>query len=174
MLSHKQRSSLRSMYGEGMCIYVPDMKSLGTNHMTRSTVHIMCRHISCNWYVSLNKYVCHITNMSHCPHVVWQYVSSTGVYVRQNTTNWNIYFTCERQKRICLPNFTWMPYIPYIWWAYMGDVCAYVRSHWDHSCDQESCTQKTLTTTTVLCLGKTLTCFKQFLHFDVFPVTSIL
>ena len=44
---------------------MPIYESTSTNHVTRSTIHIIAIYISCYWHILMNKYGCHIVNIGH-------------------------------------------------------------------------------------------------------------
>ena len=46
------------------------------------------------YFISLNKYGCHITNIGHTPTMVSGNLDATFLHACQNMANYNIYTTC--------------------------------------------------------------------------------
>ena len=97
-----------------------------------------CTHI---WYISLNKYVFHIANISHTANISYRHTDQHFVHIHNN-----IYAKAASHiiskyvpEQTCLLNWV---YMPNVWWAYIGHTCICVMcqiwSHGHQPCNQSA------------------------------------
>ena len=94
--------------------------------------HIWHTHIS---HISLNKYGCHIANLSHTAIMLkWTYIHNSFAYMCYNTTICNIYFTCHYYV---YDNDKYATQMLHIWYIYklvhmqIGENCLYICASYE-------------------------------------------
>ena len=71
------------------------LKVTNINHMTRSTIFIFQKLLSLSLAFIIEQiWLLHCKYWSHCPRSKLAYKSNTALYLYQNPTNCNFYFTC--------------------------------------------------------------------------------
>ena len=87
-----------------------------------------CTHILQVW---LKKNGCQIANIVHTPNQLHGQIKSTYLHTYMPTYNTLKYIlhkvlTNMCQKKVCLPNWIYMPHCQIIWCSYMRKVCEYL------------------------------------------------
>ena len=111
-----------------MCVYFCTIFEVtDIIHVTRSTVHILCKYMSCYWHISLKRYGHHITNICHTALILYRQIDVTMVHICASiqATIYTWHVTLIYVPETNMPNKLHI-YVTYLKGIYVSCLCIYM------------------------------------------------